>query len=64
MKLSDYIKKLQEIETEAGDFYIVNSDQIIEPKIDFMYASVDLGFEEKIDDYSASILEEIRMLIG
>lgn len=63
MKLSDYIKKLQEIETEAGDFYIVNSDQIIEPKIDFMYASVDLGFEEQADDYSRFILDEIRSLV-
>lgn len=62
MKLSDYIEKLQEIEVEAGDFHIINSDQILEPKIDFLHASVDLGFEEH-DDYSRSILDEIRSLV-
>lgn len=59
MKLSEYIKVLQNLESVAGDFYIVNSEKIIEPDIDFGKATVDLGF----DDYNASILEEIRMLI-
>lgn len=64
MKLSEYIKVLQDLESVAGDFYIVNSEKIIEPYIDFGKATIDLDFEEKIDDYSASILEEIRMLVG
>lgn len=64
MKLSEYIKVLQDLESVAGDFDIVNSEKMIEPDINFREATVDLGFEEKIDDYSASILEEIRMLVG
>lgn len=64
MKLSEYIKALQDLESIAGDFDIVNSEKIIEPEINFREATIDLGFEEKIDDYSASILEEIRMLVG
>lgn len=64
MKLSEYIKALQDLESTAGDFDIVNSEKIIEPDINFREATIDLGFEEKIDNYSASILEEIRMLVG
>lgn len=64
MKLSEYIKVLQEVESIAGDFDIINSEKIVEPDINFREATIDLGFEEKIDDYSASILEEIRMLVG
>lgn len=63
MKLSEYIKVLQDLESVAGDFKIVNSEKIIEPYIDFSRATIDIGFEEEIDDYSASILEEIRMLV-
>lgn len=63
MKLSEYIKVLQDLEPIAGDFNIINSEKITEPYIDFGKATIDIGFEEEIDDYSASILEEIRMLV-
>lgn len=35
MKLSEYIKALQDLESIAGDFDIVNSEKIIEPDINF-----------------------------
>lgn len=60
MKLSEYIQVLQDLESIAGDFDIVNSEKIIEPDINFGEATVDLGF----GDYNAFILEEIRMLVG
>ena len=64
MKLSEYIKVLQNLESVAGDFDIVNSEKIIEPEVNFREAEIDLGFTEKVDDYTDSILEEIRMLIN